>query len=379
MENTPKRKKKKTTNKVVTIVGRTLAVLGTTVLALVIGLYGMLWICCHGPSEAARDLFVGTFLETGALKFVPSLYFSKEEIKEITNNNSREHLDDDVDTDLIDIPNKDNEDDKNNDDNTDKPGYNDNFDENGVQIIEIAGLTYSGKLMIIKDPSKVSVATIYPWSDDNKSKYGATLDQLVSSANAIGGINGGEYYSDGNWGGKPKGLVVCNGEIQYNVPQHGDVMIGFNEDNILIIKEISGMTANQVAEMVKTERIRDAVSFKDVDDGDDNHFTKLIINGESIQFTGSGSGANPRTAIGQREDGAVLMLVTDGRGHEGHVGATAADLISIMKEYGAVNAANLDGGSSSSMYYNGEWKMNSVTLYYATSSWRLPTGFVVKK
>ncbi len=376
MENTPKRKKKKPANKVLKIVGRTMAVLGTTVAALVIGLYGMLWICCHGPSEAARDLFVGTFLETGALKFVPSLYFSKEEIKEITSNNSREHIDTDVNPDLIEIPT--NGDDNNNDDENNSE-YNDNFDENGVQIIEVSGLTYAGKLMIIKDPSKVSVATIYPWSDDNKSKYGATLDQLVSSSNAIGGINGGEYYSDGNWGGKPKGLVVCNGEIQYNVPQYGDVMVGFNEDNILVIKELSGMTANQVAEMVKTEKIRDAVSFKDVDDGDDNHFTKLIINGESIQFTGSGSGANPRTVIGQRKDGAVLMFVTDGRGHEGHVGATAADLISVMKEYGAVNAANLDGGSSSSMYYNGEWEMNSVTLYYATSSWRLPTGFVVKQ
>ena len=138
------------------------------------------------------------------------------------------------------------------------------------------------------------------------------------------------------------------------------------------------MSNEQVATMVANERIRDAVSFKDVEGGDDNHFTKLIINGETIQFSGTGSGANPRTAIGQRADGAVLMLVTDGRGHNGHVGATAADLISIMQEYGAVNAANLDGGSSSAMYYNGTWEMNSVTLYYATSSWKLPTGFVVK-
>lgn len=374
MEDAPKRKKRNTKGKkIARVIGRVGAVIGTTLAALVIGLYGMLWICCHGPSESARDLFVGTFLETGALKFVPSLYFSKEEIKEITNNNSREHIDAEVDTNLIDIPDNDSE-----DDNNDNSEYQDNFDENGIEIIEISGLTYSGKLMIIKDPSKVSVATIYPWSDDNKSKYGVTLDELVESFGAIAGINGGEYYSDGNWGGKPKGLVVCNGEIQYNVPQYGDVMVGFNEDNILVIKELSGMSASQVEAMVKEERIRDAVSFKDVDDGDDNHFTKLIINGESIQFTGSGSGANPRTVIGQRKDGAVLMFVTDGRGHEGHVGATAADLISVMKEYGAVNAANLDGGSSSSMYYNGVWEMNSVTLYYATSSWRLPTGFVVK-
>jgi len=71
------------------------------------------------------------------------------------------------------------------------------------------------------------------------------------------------------------------------------------------------------------------------------------------------------------------MLVTDGRGASGHLGATAADLLSIMEEYGAVNAANLDGGSSSAMYYKDKYEMTSVTLYYSTSSWKLPTGFVV--
>ena len=73
----------------------------------------------------------------------------------------------------------------------------------------------------------------------------------------------------------------------------------------------------------------------------------------------------------------VLLLVTDGRGASGHLGATAADLLSIMQQYGAVNAANLDGGSSSAMYYNERYEMTSVTLYYSTSSWKLPTGFVV--
>lgn len=377
-----KRKKKVVTkepkkqNKALAIAGRVGIVLGVTILALVIGLYSMLWICCHGPSEKARDLFVGTFLETGALKWIPGLYFSKEEIKEITGNNSREHLDAEVDTDLIQIPDGDG--DSEGDEGNSESQYNDNFDENGVQIIEVNGLTFSGKLMIVKDPSKVSVATIYPWSGWDKDKYGETLDVLVQNAGAIAGINGGEYESAGNWGGRPKGLVVCNGEIQFSSIQHGDVMVGFNEDNILVIKDLTGMSNEQVATMVAEERIRDAVSFKDVDDGDDNHFTKLIINGETLQFTGNGSGANPRTAIGQRADGAVLMLVTDGRGHNGHVGATAADLVSIMSQYGAVNAANLDGGSSSAMYYNGTWEMNSVTLYYATTSWRLPTGFVVK-
>lgn len=144
-----------------------------------------------------------------------------------------------------------------------------------------------------------------------------------------------------------------------------------------MIKDIGTMSAEQVEALVAENRIRDAVSFKDVDDGDNNHFTKLIINGEATPTVGKGSGANPRTVIGQRKDGAVILFVTDGRGHEGHIGATASDLISVMQKYGAINAANLDGGSSSSMYYKGEYEMTSVTLYYSTSSWRLPTAFVV--
>lgn len=366
--------------KAAAVIGHIFTVVFSTVAVIFVGLYFSMWIFCHGPSTAARDLFVGTVLETGAMKFLARWYFSKEEILRITDNNSMEHNQNEVDPGLIDIPGNDDNNNKPDDKNPPKNefGYEDNFDENGIEIFNISGRSYMGKLMIVKDPSKVRVGTIYPWSDDNKSKYGETLDNLVNASGAIAGVNGGEYFSDGNWGGKPKGLVVCNGDIQYNVPQYGDVMVGFNTDNILVIKDIGGMSAEQVQNLVAENKIRDAVSFKDIDDGDTNHFTKLIVNGEATKINGNGSGANPRTVIGQRKDGAVMLFVTDGRGHEGHIGATAADLISVMQQYGAVNAANLDGGSSSSMYYNGEYEMTSVTLYYSTSSWRLPTAFVVE-
>ena len=103
-----------------------------------------------------------------------------------------------------------------------------------------------------------------------------------------------------------------------------------------------------------------------------------MINGEPREMNGMGSGLNPRTAIGQRADGALLLLVTDGRGKSGHLGASASDLINVMMKYGAVNAANLDGGSSSCMYYDGDYLMTSVTFYYTNSSWKLPLAFVVK-
>ena len=301
------------------------------------------------------------------MKFLASWYFSEDEILAITDRNGMGKTEEDVNPDLIEIP------------TVDENNGNQEFDIDGIELVEISGRSFFAKLLIINDPSRVKLSTIYPWSDFNKSKYGETLEQLVQRGDYAAGINGGEYYSEGNWGGIPKGLVVCDGVIQYNAPQAGDVMVGFTQSNILMIADIGNMSAEQAEQFVADNQIRDAVSFKDIDDGDNNHFTKLIINGTSREISGSGSGANPRTVIGQRADGAVLMLVTDGRGAAGHLGATAQDLISIMQEYGAVNAANLDGGSSSAMYYNGTYEMTSVTLYYSTSSWRFPTAFVVEK
>lgn len=363
--NVKKRTKKE--NKPLKICLRVCLCILTFVAVTFAGAYFTLWTICHGPSKAARDLFVSTILETGQMKFLASWYFSEDEILAITDRNGMGKTEEDVNPDLIEIP------------TVDENNENQEFDIDGIELVEISGRSFFAKLLIINDPSRVKLSTIYPWSDFNKSKYGETLEQLVQRGDYAAGINGGEYYSEGNWGGIPKGLVVCDGVIQYNAPQAGDVMVGFTKNNILMIADIGNMSAEQAEQFVADNQIRDAVSFKDIDDGDNNHFTKLIINGTSREISGSGSGANPRTVIGQRADGAVLMLVTDGRGAAGHLGATAQDLISIMQEYGAVNAANLDGGSSSAMYYNGTYEMTSVTLYYSTSSWRLPTAFVVEK
>ena len=363
--NVKKRTKKE--NKPLKICLRVYLCILTFVAVTFAGAYFTLWTICHGPSKAARDLFVSTILETGQMKFLASWYFSEDEILAITDRNGMGKTEEDVNPDLIEIP------------TVDENNGNQEFDIDGIELVEISGRSFFAKLLIINDPSRVKLSTIYPWSDFNKSKYGETLEQLVQRGDYAAGINGGEYYSEGNWGGIPKGLVVCDGVIQYNAPQAGDVMVGFTQNNILMIADIGNMSAEQAEQFVADNQIRDAVSFKDIDDGDNNHFTKLIINGTSREISGSGSGANPRTVIGQRADGAVLMLVTDGRGAAGHLGATAQDLISIMQEYGAVNAANLDGGSSSAMYYNGTYEMTSVTLYYSTSSWRLPTAFVVEK
>lgn len=354
--------------KILKILGRILAFVLVTVLVLVATLYLMLQKCCNGPSEAARNLFVTTILETGQMKFLASWVCSAEEIEAIVNSNSMETLNAEVDTSLITI-----------NDTTDNqtPEYtvDEVFDENGIRLEEISGRTFFAKMLIIKDPSQVCVGTTYPWSARGKE-----LDKIVADSGAVAGVNGGIYVSAGNEGGQPLGVVVQNGEITYNGAgsMTGLYMIGLNNDNFLIIKDLEGMSPSDFTAYVEEEGIRDAVSFQEESSDKNNHFVSLIINGEARKMDGQGSGANPRTAIGQRADGAILLLVTDGRGASGHLGATASDLIAIMLDYGAVNAANLDGGSSSTMVYNGEYEMSSVTFYYQNSSWRLPTAFVVK-
>ena len=111
----------------------------------------------------------------------------------------------------------------------------------------------------------------------------------------------------------------------------GLYLIGLNKDNLLVVKDIDGMSAADFESYVNEAGIRDAVAFQEESSDSNNHFVPLIINNEARVLKGQGSGANPRTAIGQRADGAILLLVTDGRGASGHLGATASDLISVMQ------------------------------------------------
>ena len=342
------------------------AVLLTFVAALALTLLISLKMVCSSAFPSAQQMFVTTILETGQLKFLASWFLSSEEIQEIVDKNSMKALNASVDTALIQVGGS----------GSVNVGGESGEEDSGdpIEIVEVAGANYTGTMMIVKDPARVSLATIYPWRE-----VGVPLDQLVASAGAIGGINGGLYNSYNNSGGRPYGVIVSHGEIQYNKPQEfpGLVLIGFTEDNILEIIDISKLNAAGVEELVAERRIRDAVTFQEEASDANNHFVQLIINNEAREMNGMGSGLNPRTAIGQRADGAVLLFVTDGRGKAGHLGASSGDLIGVMQEFGAVNAANLDGGSSSCMYYDGEYLMDSVTFYQANSSWKLPAGFVV--
>ncbi len=354
--------KVKKTIKPLKVVARVLSFVLTFVIILAATLFICLKMICGETSPAAKELLVTTLLETGQMKDVASWFLSAEEIQQIVDDNTMSSFENDIDSSLISI-----------DKTPDSNGGGE--EQKDIEVVEISGRTFFGTLLIVKDPSRIELSSIYPWAAE-----GVPLDELVTDAGAVAGINGGLYNSSNNSGGRPYGVVVCKGEIQLNEPNQfpGLVLIGFTEDDILEIIPIDGYSKQGIIDLVAEKKIRDAVTFQEEASDKNNHFVQLVINGEARDMNGMGSGLNPRTAIGQRADGSVLMLVTDGRGKSGHLGASASDLINVMVEYGAVNAANLDGGSSSCMYYEGEYLMTSVTFYYSNSSWKLPLAFVVK-
>ncbi len=322
------------------IVGRILLCLFTVVLAVVACLVGIIYIFEKGPSKACRDIFVVTVTQTSAAKFTARMFLSQEEVDAI---NAAANLSDEgktLDTELVTVGGGDPEE----------------FDPDAVTIEDISGSTYKGKVMIVNDPSRVYVYSIPSYA----AERGMRVQQMVEAENALAGVNGGGFEDAGGHGkgATPLGIVVSNGVWRNGSKTAKHRVIGFDNDNKLIVGTMTGQQAIDLG-------IRDAVAWGPV----------LVLNGEAMDVDSSGGGLNPRTAIGQRADGAVILVVIDGR-QPNSMGASYQDLIDVMMRYGAVNAANLDGGNSSSLVYEDEVITNVYSLWGERA---LPTAFLVRR
>jgi len=212
--------------------------------------------------------------------------------------------------------------------------------------------------MIIRDPSRVYVSTS---SDFKSGQPGLKILDAVKKDDAIAAINGGGFpdVNGVGLGNLPLGLVYSNGEKLWgNENTTYSSVMGFDENNVFIVGNFSGAAAKEMG-------IRDALCFGPT----------LVINGEAVPIRGLGGGLNPRSAIGQRADGTVILLVIEGR-MPGSLGASFFDLIEIMLKYKAINASNLDGGLSTTLVYNDEL-VNAVPNLYGPR--RIPTFFMVSK
>ena len=330
----PKKKKKKGSGLLGRIIHRFFLVLFTVIILAVAALVLVMNLVFNGPSPAARDVLTMSLIEASATKWVPALFIGEDTVAEIrTSKVEGGGLTDEV-TDITQVIVQ------TNNVVTGQSNEWDNYPD-GVRIERRSGDTYNAHIMIVKNPAQVYMGT-------STEKFSTAIpgkritEVMAENPDVIAAINAGAFNDDGTAssyvGSTPLGLVMSKGNCVWTSGKQPGLegFAGFNEDNILVVSK-SNLTKAQAEEL----KIRDGCCFGPV----------LIMNGEvNLEAYNDKSGFNPRTAIGQRADGAVIFVCIDGR-QAGSLGGTYADIINIMQEYGAVNACNMDGGSSSVMMY----------------------------
>lgn len=342
-----KRRRKARLGKLMTTLDRVFGFMLATALVVVIAGLGLVYVFTKGPSESLRDDFVMTMLETRRFDFMTNLFLTAEEVQEIRKV-SQETVSYEQDSSLISISSAAAIGAASVEEN-----YAQDDDGDGIIFENVKGAGFAGYLITILDPTRVFVGM-----PDNYGGIGLTLEEMVNKYGALGGINAGGFRDEGGTGlgGLPEGLTVVDGVV-YGEGVGESIFAGFDDKGVMHVGYFTSWN-------IEALNIQNGVSFGPL----------LIVNGEPVNPASLPSGVNPRTAIGQRADGAVMMLVIDGR--QAHsMGATYQDCMNILFSRGAVNAINMDGGSSSNMYLNGEY----VNRNSSTSGARpLPTAFLFK-
>lgn len=326
--------------------------------SIFVALIGSGLFLLYGPWSFFRETLITTAMTTLHHQYLATWFYSDETINEVLKKNKVIDSKDISDLDDIQIKKYDRK----------IKNYANKYEEailkkdegnDLYKVIEIKGNSYKGYLVAVYDPSKVTIA---------HSRYlgsqGEIITDLAKNNNAVIAINGGGFY-DPDWksqGGVPVGLTIKDGKVLYDFESHGKGnLIGLTYDNKLLL---GSMTIAQA----KQNNVRDAIQFGPF----------LIINGKKSKIYGNGGwGYGPRTVIGQRKDGIILMLVIDGR-RTASIGASIKDVQDIMSNYGAYNAANLDGGSSTTLVVKNK-VMNNPVANTPSGMRRIPNAFIVKK
>lgn len=277
-------------------------------------------IIFYGPFDNVKRTMVGTSMATFKNQWIAKTFMSENKINDLLGKNKSKTVEQNLKE--VKIEHK-----------------------GDLKIIrrDIEDKKFNGYLLEISDPTKVKVGYT-----KNLKKEGQRTSEMAEDKGAIAAINGGGFSDispDGKLyagnGAFPSGFVISEGkEIYKDISNDTRAnVIAFDKEGRLIVGDHS---INSLKEAGAVE----AISFRP---------PTLIVNGEGQVEGDGGEGLNPRTAIGQRIDGTILLLVIDGRDAlKLKPGASLKDVEQILLKYGAVNAANLDGGSSSTMYYDGE-------------------------
>jgi exopolysaccharide biosynthesis protein len=278
------------------------------------------FLLLHGPFQNAKSTYVGAAMTSMSHQYLAKWFLSDQKIAEILGQNSTETTNETTNTSEIEIP---------------------KVKDDTIESYEITdNPKYTGYYLVIKDPTRVKIGYT------SKLKVeGETTSQIAENNDAVAAINGGGFTdqsSDQKWtgnGGLPIGLIMSGGKVVYNdlgKDQEAD-LLAINKEGVMLVGKYS-------VEKLQELGVQEALSFG----------PSLVINGKMTPMSGDGGwGIAPRTVIGQRKDGAIILLVIDGRGASS-LGATLKEAQEVIYKLGAVNAMNLDGGKSTTMYYDGD-------------------------
>lgn len=276
----------------------------------------------YGPFENAKSTMVGAAMTTMTHQWIATTFLSKKRIKQILDKNKIQDI--------------------NQDSSNDEEIKIKNSHDNTIERYDIEGSTYKGYILIVHNPRRVKVGY-----SSKLPKVGETTSKIGHNYRAIAAINAGGFTDESangqQWagnGGQPSGIIMSKGATIYNDYKNDSV----KDDIVAMTKEGMLLVGKHTVNELKEKNVTDAVSFGPA----------LIVNGRKTIKNGDGNwGTAPRTAIGQRKDGSILLLVLDGK-HIKRLAATLRDVQDVLYEYGAYNASNLDGGSSTTMYYEGK-------------------------
>lgn len=282
-----------------------------------------------------KEIWVVTAMSTMNHQYLATWFLSNEEIQEIM---SKLEVQNNEDSNSDEIKIVEIEDDK-----------------KEITVEKITGKNYVGYVMVIPEASKVELV------DGRKSNRGSKLSEIVKNKNAIAGINAGGFADEGGVG---HGNVLCDATIINKKLLYGNKtskysLIGLSADKKLVLGKYTYQQALNAG-------IESAVEFGPY----------IIVNGKNQITNSSSGGIHPRMAIGQKKDGTFIFVVVDGRQPGYSLGTNLLELQNIFNRYDAYNAANLDGGSSATMYYNGKVVNKTST---PMGERYLPNAFIVKK
>jgi len=198
-----------------------------------------------------------------------------------------------------------------------------------INFTELKGDYFRGYIVKIEDPRRLALVV----SATNEGQY---LEDMVVFHEGRGGVNGGGFRNH-KMRGLPWGTLIANGSLAASCTEHRLHSIGgMTRSHKLVVGRMDDQ------QLIEKDFIW-AIEFGPI----------LIINGEKTVLNRYTGGIAPRTAIGQTEEGHILLVVIDGR-QVSSIGAYLQDVQMVLYENGAVNAICLDGGASSCMVYQGE-------------------------